>query len=131
MWMSVQMPLTDVMTPESGPTEVVRGSHRAGRLPANEDPVFQGRVAEPVLCRAGDIYLFNHQVWHRGRPNTSGDTRYLMQLQYSRGGSIAFRLQRPERTPELERILEGADPALVEIMCEPAKHSAPGHFNRM
>ena len=131
MWMSVQMPLSDVMTLESGPTEVVRGSHRAGRLPANENPVYQGRAAEPVFCRAGDIYLFNHQVWHRGRPNTSANTRYLMQLQFGRGGSIAHRLQRAERTPELDRILEGADPALVEIMVGAPMHSAPGHHNQL
>ena len=131
IWLSVQVPLTDVMTPESGPTEVVPGSQLAGRLPAPEDPVFDGRGAEPVLCRAGDIYLFNHQVWHRGRPNQSAQTRYLMQLQYGRGDSIAVRLQNAARTPALDRFLEGADPRLEAIMVGPPQHSAPGHFNRM
>ena len=131
MWLSVQVPLSDVTTAGRGPTEVVAGSHYSGRLPADEDPVFEGRRAEPVFCRAGDIYLFNHQVWHRGRPNLSPDTRYLMQLQYGRGDSIAFRLQGAQRTPELEAILQGEDPALAEIMLGPAKYSSPGHFNRM
>jgi ectoine hydroxylase-related dioxygenase (phytanoyl-CoA dioxygenase family) len=130
-WMSVQVPLTDVMTPESGPTEVVPGSHLAGRLPATENPVFEGTGAVPVLCRAGDIYLFNHQVWHRGGPNRSAQTRYLMQLQYGRGDSIAVRLQNTERTPALDRFLKGADPRLEAIMAGPPLHSAPGHFNRM
>jgi ectoine hydroxylase-related dioxygenase (phytanoyl-CoA dioxygenase family) len=131
MWLSVQVPLTDVMTPESGPTEVVPGSHFSGRLPAPENPVFEGRGAAPVLCRAGDIYLFNHQVWHRGGPNRSAQTRYLMQLQYGRGDSIAVRLQNAARTPALDRFLKGADPRLEAIMVGPPLHAAPGHFNRM
>ncbi len=131
MWLSVQVALTDLLTTEAGPTEVVPGSQRSGRLPADKDPVFAGRGAEPVLCQAGDIYLFNHQVWHRGRPNQSQGTRYLMQLQYGRGDSIAWRLQAAPRTEELAGILAGAEPRLVEFMIGPPKYTSPGHFNRL
>lgn len=131
MWLSVQVPLTDMLTPESGPTEVVPGSHLSGRLPADKDPAFEGRGAEPIYCRAGDIYLFNHQVWHRGRPNESQGVRYLMQLQYCRSGSLACRLQAVERGPELNRILKEVDPVLSEEIFGPPRWVAPGHFNRM
>lgn len=122
-WLSVQIPLTDIVSMEDGPTEVVPGSHYSGRVSPQENPVFEGRGAEPIFCRAGDIYLFNHQMWHRGSPNTGLRTRYLMQLQYVRGDSLAWRCQGSERTPALKKILEGADPKLVEIMLGPPKRA--------
>ena len=115
-WLSVQVPLTDINTMEDGPTEVVPTSQYSGRLSPKENPVFEGRKAEPVFCKAGDIYLFNHQVWHRGSPNTGKRTRYLMQLQYARGDSLAWRCQGATRTPALDRVLAGADPKLIEVM---------------
>jgi ectoine hydroxylase-related dioxygenase (phytanoyl-CoA dioxygenase family) len=121
-WLSVQVPLSDILSPEDGPTEIVPGSQYSGRLSPKENPVFEGRGAEPILCRAGDIYLFNHQVWHRGRPNTGTRTRYLMQLQYARGDSLAWRCQGATRTPALEKVLAGADPKLIEVMVGPAKY---------
>jgi ectoine hydroxylase-related dioxygenase (phytanoyl-CoA dioxygenase family) len=123
-WLSVQIPLTDILTQEDGPTEVVVGSQFSGRVSPKENPEFEGRGAEPIFCRAGDIYLFNHQMWHRGSPNTGQRTRYLMQLQYVRGDSLAWRCHGTERTPALKRILEGADPKLVEIMLGPPKPGA-------
>ena len=61
-WLSVQVALSDILTLEDGPTEIVPGSQLSGRDSPKENPVFEGRGAEPILCRAGDIYLFNHQV---------------------------------------------------------------------
>ena len=50
---------------------------------ATQAPTFEGRGPTSILCKAGDIYLTNHQCWHRGAPNTSDRTRYVMQLQYA------------------------------------------------
>jgi ectoine hydroxylase-related dioxygenase (phytanoyl-CoA dioxygenase family) len=84
-WMTVQVALTDIDSVEHGATQFVPGSHYSGRPPEpGEDPVFEGRGPMAVLCKAGDIYLTNHQCWHRGAPNLSNRTRYLMQLQYAR-----------------------------------------------
>jgi len=116
LWLSVQVPLSDITAPANGPTEVVRGSQFSGRTPPRENPVFEGRSVEPIFCRAGDIYLFNHQVWHRGSPNQSDQTRYLMQLQYARGDCIASRFQGAKPTAALERILQDADPRLAAMM---------------
>lgn len=121
-WLSVQVPLSDITSAEDGPTEYVPGSHFSGRLSPKENPIFEGRGAEPILCNAGDIYLFNHQTWHRGRPNTGKRTRYLMQLQYARGDSLAWRCQGGDRGAGLNKVLEGADPKLVEVMTGPAKY---------
>ncbi len=122
IWLSVQVALSDITAVEDGPTEIVAGSHYSGRLVPGENPVFEGRAAEPIFCEAGDIYLFNHQTWHRGMPNTGKKTRYLMQLQYARGDSLAFRCQVAEPTPALDTMLADADPRLVHVMTGRAKY---------
>lgn len=122
IWLSVQVPLTDIQELDDGPTEIVPGSHYSGRLPDVDNLVFEGRGVEPIYCRAGDIYLFNHQTWHRGRPNTGTKTRYLMQLQYARGDSLAYRCSVAEPNPAFNQVLAGADPRLVEVMTGRAKY---------
>src|SRR5579862_7490791 len=67
LWMTVQIALSDIDSVEHGPTQYVPGSHYSGRYPVSqENPEFEGQVACNVLCKAGDIYLTNHQAWHRG-----------------------------------------------------------------
>ncbi|MBI2191138.1 MAG: phytanoyl-CoA dioxygenase family protein [Planctomycetes bacterium] len=83
-WFTVQMALTDIESEEDGPTQFVPGSHYSGRKPNDPDhPVFGGRGPVSMLCRAGDIYLQNNQCWHRGAPNRSHRTRYILQSQYA------------------------------------------------
>lgn len=116
-WLSVQIPLTDIDSMEGGPTEVVRGSHYSGRVcPTQENPQFEGRGPEPIFCKAGDAYLFNHQLWHRGAPNQSQRTRYLLQLQYARGGTRAARFQGLPGSPQLDEVLHGADERMLRVL---------------
>jgi ectoine hydroxylase-related dioxygenase (phytanoyl-CoA dioxygenase family) len=83
-WMTVQCALSDIDTIEHGPTQFVPGSHYTGRRPVSqENPTFEGRGPQSVYCKAGDIYLTNHQCWHRGAPNTYDRVRYVMQIQYA------------------------------------------------
>jgi hypothetical protein len=82
-WMTIQIALTDIDSVENGATQFVPGSHYSGRNPSGENPVFEGQGPKAVLCKGGDAYLTNHQCWHRGAPNLSGRTRYLMQLQFA------------------------------------------------
>lgn len=89
-WFTVQVALSDIDTIEHGPTQYVPGSHYSGRRPpTQEDPAFEGRGPQPVLCRAGDIYFTNHQTWHRGAPNTSDRVRCVMQVQYAQRWTAA------------------------------------------
>ena len=56
-------PLTDVDSIEYGPTQVVPGSHYAGRRPATqEQPTFEGRGAVSIFAKAGDGYMFHNQM---------------------------------------------------------------------
>jgi hypothetical protein len=81
--LTIQIPLTDIPSVEYGPTEFVPGSHYSGKNPNDpHNPSFEGQGPVPILCKAGDIYLHNGQCWHRGAPNTSDRTRYLLQLAY-------------------------------------------------
>ena len=85
LWLTVQVALSDIETEAHGPTQFVPGSHYSGRRPPKdeENPTFEGRGPMPVFCKAGDVYLTNHQCWHRGAPNLSDRTRYVLQLQYA------------------------------------------------
>jgi ectoine hydroxylase-related dioxygenase (phytanoyl-CoA dioxygenase family) len=83
LWMTVQVALSDIDTIEQGPTQFVPRSHYSGRLPP-ETLEFEGQGPQSVFCKAGDIYLTNHQTWHRGAPNLSERVRYIMQIQYAK-----------------------------------------------
>jgi hypothetical protein len=77
--------LTDVLTVENGPTQVIPGSHLFGASPPN--PIEDSPYADQVVSNlgpAGSVIMFNNQVWHRGGPNTSDQTRYMAQVTYAR-----------------------------------------------
>lgn len=86
---SVNYYLTDVDV-ESGGTEFIPRSHRAGRQPAAADfdatgyPVFEG---EAVVCATGPrgtAVLWNDQIWHRGGLNRTRQRRLVQQVTYGR-----------------------------------------------
>ena len=84
MWFTVQMALSDIEIIEHGPTQYVAQSHYSGRHPYTQDNLaFEDNQPVSIFCRAGDIYLHDPQCWHRGAPNTSDRTRYLLQSQYA------------------------------------------------
>ncbi|MFC5697040.1 phytanoyl-CoA dioxygenase family protein [Pseudomonas sp. GCM10022186] len=67
------------------PTLVIPGSHRAGRKPRPGETTWQGKAAEAVLCKAGDVLMFRSELWHAGSRNRTADrSRYLLQIHYGR-----------------------------------------------
>ncbi|HWA60262.1 MAG TPA: phytanoyl-CoA dioxygenase family protein [Caulobacteraceae bacterium] len=81
---------------EAGPTAVVPGSHRSGRLPpggrsTDMDLSYQGRGPVLLPARAGDAILFVSDAWHRGTPAETGYDRFFLQCHYARR-DIAQRL---------------------------------------
>ena len=116
MVMQVFTLLTDVEEVNYGPTEVVPGSHYAGRRPNDQDnPTFDGRGPVSILARAGDAYIFNNQTWHRGAPNCSDRVRYLGGVTYSKR-FVAQKLYPfiDYRMPE--HVWEGADARLQRLL---------------
>lgn len=82
---NVAYPLTDIPSVEYGPTQYVAGSHQSGRQPSDKtNPTFEGRGPTSIFCKAGDMYLFNNQGWHRGAPNNSDRTRYYCGMSFGR-----------------------------------------------
>jgi hypothetical protein len=67
------------------PTHVIPRSHRAGRRPGRLEYHWRNRLAQPVLCNAGDVLYFRSDIWHAGSNNVTLDqSRYLLQVHYAR-----------------------------------------------
>jgi ectoine hydroxylase-related dioxygenase (phytanoyl-CoA dioxygenase family) len=74
---------------EAGPTAVLAGSHRSGRLPPKDrlDDLaltYDGRRPVLLTAAAGDAALFVSDVWHRGTPAQPGYRRFFLQAHYAR-----------------------------------------------
>ncbi len=92
--------LWDVRT-EDGPTAVIPGSHRSGRLPpldrlTDADLTYEGASAVAPEAKAGDVLLFSSDIWHRGTPAApDGGGRLFVQCHYGRR-DIAQRVRTTE-----------------------------------
>jgi hypothetical protein len=76
----------DDLTLDLAPTWVVPGSHKSGKARVgtkDNEPEYNGKKMEPILCKAGDMLLFRSEVWHTGSKNESDQIRYLLQVHYS------------------------------------------------
>ena len=117
---NVQIPLTDVPTVEHGSTQVVPGSHYSGRQPNDPAaPEFEDQGVHSILCKAGDAYLQHGQVWHRGAPNNSDQTRCLLQQCYA-ARHVSQRFYPFLNYSMPEDVLDGADERMLRLL---GKHS--------
>ena len=73
----------DDLTEKLGPTNFIPESHLSGRSP-DGDTSWKGQTEKSIMCNAGDVVLFRSEGWHRGTANTSDQTRYLLQVHYSK-----------------------------------------------
>jgi ectoine hydroxylase-related dioxygenase (phytanoyl-CoA dioxygenase family) len=93
-------------TRADGPTAVVPGSHRSGRLAPfdrmeAEDLSYDGRPPAVFEVDAGDVALFVSDAWHRGLPaRPGGRGRYFLQVHYARR-DIAQRLRTTAEVTQL------------------------------
>lgn len=62
----------------------IAGSHLSGRGPMAGEDTWKGKPAQSLLVKGGDCVIFVSTVWHNGAPNTSQDTRHMMQFHYSK-----------------------------------------------
>jgi ectoine hydroxylase-related dioxygenase (phytanoyl-CoA dioxygenase family) len=116
LWLTIQMALSDIDTIAHGPTQYIPGSHFSGRHPNDQqNPTFEGRGPVSILCKAGDIYLQDPQCWHRGAPNTSDRTRYLIQSQYAVDWAYR-RFGWMNRVPVPTQVLQSASDRLLSVL---------------
>jgi ectoine hydroxylase-related dioxygenase (phytanoyl-CoA dioxygenase family) len=76
-------------TTADGPTALVPGSHRSGRLAPfdrTNDPElsYDGRPPALLDGAAGDVAMFVSDAWHRGLPAHGGNGRFFLQAHYGR-----------------------------------------------
>ncbi len=88
-----------------GPTAVVPGSHRSGRLAPfdrmlDEELSYDGRPPAILEGAAGDVAMFVSDVWHRGLPARGGSGRYFLQVHYGRR-DLAQRLRTTDQCNQL------------------------------
>ena len=108
--------LTDVDSLEFGPTQVVPGSHYSGRRPPKEEnPEFEGTGPHSILAKAGDVYIFHNQLWHRGALNLSDRVRYIATVAYSQR-FVAQRFYPFMNYRMPDHVLEGADRRLLRLL---------------
>lgn len=75
---------------EDGPTAVLPGSHRSGRLPPHDrrwdlDLTYEGRHGLAHTAEPGDVSFFVSDSWHRRLPPQQGNSgRYFLQINYGR-----------------------------------------------
>ena len=71
-----------------GPTAIVPGSHRSGRMAPWDGPMdlsYDGRPPVLIEVQAGDVVCFASDVWHRGTPAQEGARgRFFLQVHYGR-----------------------------------------------
>ena len=75
--------LSDVLSEDNGPTQVIPGSHLFGKLCSGDISGYEDRI-HSCLGTMGSVVCFNNQVWHRGSRNTSTITRYITQITYAK-----------------------------------------------
>ena len=75
--------LTDVLSVENGPTQVIPGSHLFGKLCDGDVSGYEDKIYS-CLGAMGSAVCFNNQVWHRGSRNSSSSTRYITQITYAK-----------------------------------------------
>ena len=114
--MQIFTPLTDIEIVENGPTQVVPGSHYAGRAPDSQvQPEFKGKKPVSIFARAGEVYMFNNQMWHRGAPNPSDRLRLLGGVTYSKR-FVAQKLYPFVDYRMPDHVWEGAGPRLQRFL---------------
>ena len=107
-------------TRADGPTAVVPGSHRSGRLApfdqmGTEELSYDGRPPALFEVDAGDVALFVSDAWHRGLPaGPGGRGRYFLQVHYARR-DIAQRLRTTAEVNQLSP--EAVGRATTERAC--------------
>lgn len=82
--LNVMIALSDISTVTSGTTQVVPHSHLFGVKPPWKPYLPENTGHVSLLASPGDVYLVNSQTWHRGAPNESDRTRYLLTTAYGR-----------------------------------------------
>ena len=103
--------LTDYDGPEDGPTVLVPGSHRYGRMPRGDESEWwlDGAPIKPISLtgKAGSLAIWHGSLWHGSRPRSTEGMRITLPTIYGRS------YMQPIHT-WTEAVAEGDNEKLVE-----------------
>jgi hypothetical protein len=87
-WVNTSWVLTDYATPEDGPTVLVPGSHRFGRVPFNHEQNWWEETnpyqAVPLQAPAGSLAVWHGFTWHGAMERTKPGLRVSLVLVWAR-----------------------------------------------
>lgn len=106
--------LTDVLSEENGPTQVIPGSHLFGKLCDGNISQYEDQV-HSCLGAMGTAVCFNNQVWHRGSRNSSNVTRYITQVTYAKR-LVGHKYESGMNYQMPSHCYEGADERLKQLL---------------
>src|SRR5437667_6898833 len=109
--------LLDDFTETNGPTRVVPGSHRSGKLPKDEmaDPREPHPREIQVLAPAGSVFVFNSHVWHSGTRNNTDKPRRVIHSSFTRRDQAQQTNQREYLRPETYARLSEAARYVLDV----------------
>lgn len=109
--------LLDDFTERNGPTRLVPGSHRFGRLPqeAMEDPMAPHPDEIKVLAPAGTVLVFSCHLWHGGTRNETDRPRHCLHAFFSRRSEEQQTDQRKYLRPETAARLSPAARYILDV----------------
>jgi ectoine hydroxylase-related dioxygenase (phytanoyl-CoA dioxygenase family) len=74
----------DPVTPDNGPLDIARGSHRVGLIAEPDVPsVVAGSETCACLADAGDVWAYATPILHASRRSASAARRRVLQIDYS------------------------------------------------
>ena len=108
----------DDLTEENGATRVVPGSHRSGRMPADDlpDPKAPHPDEIQVLAPAGTVVVFNSHTWHGGTLNRSDRPRRVLHGYFCRRDVPQQTDQRRYFRPETRARLSEAAQLILDVI---------------
>jgi ectoine hydroxylase-related dioxygenase (phytanoyl-CoA dioxygenase family) len=109
--------LLDGFTGQNGPTRVVPGSHRSGKVPRDgmEDPRSPHPEEIRVLAPAGTVLVFNSHLWHSGTRNDSASPRRVIHAAFARRALPQQTEQRAYLRPETSARLSEAARVILDV----------------
>ncbi len=109
--------LLDDFTPENGPTRVVPGSHRTGKLPHEvmADPKASHPDEKLVLAPAGTVVILNSHTWHGGTLNRTSAPRRTVHSYWARRDQKQQLNQREYLSAETKQAFSPAIRHLLDV----------------
>lgn len=109
--------LLDDFTQDNGPTRVVPGSHRSGKMPreALQDTAAPHPDEVKIIAPAGTVVVFNSHAWHGGTRNTGSGRRRAMHSYFCRRDQPQQLDQRKYLRPETAARLSAAARYILDV----------------